>query len=656
MHRFVMFLAALLLMVSPAEAERRLALVIGNDSYHEVAPLKKAVSDAKSMAEKLTNLGFEVTAITDAGRRDMNLQIEQFASEIEAGDVALLFYAGHGIEVGGENLLLPVDVPKAGLGQEGFLKAESIQLSELLDRVKSRGARVSLAIIDACRDNPFALENKRSLGRTRGLGRISAPEGTFVIFSAGAGQSALDRLSEHDENPNSIFTRALIPLLERPGLGLRALAVELRRDVRRLAMTIAHPQTPAYYDELIGDFAFVPELEGPWIQAPGPEEDPGLIRGDFQLVKEIGTDDAWRAFLARHGHRTDDFHVVLARSALSQIMTGQEPEIAEQDGEVEIPPVSDCDWLAAHPDDPDAATEGVYIDDLAPSEAIAACRMATDRYPAAARFAFQLGRALHKHGDYDAAQLWYGRAVDLGYPMAMNNIGYLYRDGQGVEQDYVEALRWHGMAADRGLPIAMHEIAHMHAGGLGVTQDYTSAMEWYRRAADAGHPWSIYSIGNLYQEGHGVPRDHAEALKWFRKAAELGVPSAMNRVGYYFAKGLGAEQDFDAAMQWFQRGVDAGDPWAIKNMGELFERGQGVPKDAGEAAKWYATALSTGHRYTRERLIHQPEKFEEGTRRNLQRMLREGGFYDGAIDGEFGPATVAALEMFYDEAAKPGGN
>ena len=136
------------------------------------------------------------------------------------------------VEIDGENYLLPTDIVAPSSGETDFVKSESIALSNLLDRVRATGARTSIAIIDACRDNPFETVSGRSVGRTRGLGRINAPEGMFVIFSAGAGQMALDRLSDDEPAQNSVFTRALLPRLSEPGLELRSMVSDLRREVR----------------------------------------------------------------------------------------------------------------------------------------------------------------------------------------------------------------------------------------------------------------------------------------------------------------------------------------------------------------------------------------------------------------------------------------
>lgn len=296
----------------PAFAKNRLALVIGNDDYAEVRALNKAVADAESVAATLRDRGFTVLEATNVGRRAMNRKISDFTSRLEPGDTALVFYAGHGVEIDGENYLLPTDIVAPGNGQSDFVKSESIALSQMLDRVRSTGARLTIAIIDACRDNPFETTTGRSIGRTRGLGRITAPQGSFVIFSAGAGQLALDELTGDDPAKNSVFTRILLDKLSQPGLELRSMMSDLRLEVRDLARTVQHTQVPAYYDELIGEFYFYPaglKLENP---APAAAETADPMRADFELAREIGTAAALSAFLDRYAHRSDEFSYQMA--------------------------------------------------------------------------------------------------------------------------------------------------------------------------------------------------------------------------------------------------------------------------------------------------------------------------------------------------------
>lgn len=242
-------------LAEPAAA-KRVALVIGNDAYRDVAKLEKAVNDADAMAATLSEIGFEVIRATNVTRREMNRQLQTFASKLDPGDEALFFYAGHGVEIGGRNFLLPVDVPAANPGQENFIISESVAVDRILDHIRSRNARISILMLDACRDNPFAQADSRGVGGTRGLARSIAPKGTFIMYSAGVGQLALDRLNRDDPHPNSVFTRSILPLIKRPGLSLVQMARQVRRDVEKLAATVSHVQRPAYYDEVTGDFYF----------------------------------------------------------------------------------------------------------------------------------------------------------------------------------------------------------------------------------------------------------------------------------------------------------------------------------------------------------------------------------------------------------------
>lgn len=236
-----------------AEPARR-ALVIGIDAYQNVTPLQKAVSDARSVADSLAAIGFEVTLQEDPDRRALLGGVNAFAATLSAGDETVVFFAGHGIELGARNYLLAADVPELRLGDETFLIGEGIAVDLVIDTIKARKVQVATFILDACRDNPFAPTGTRGLGGARGLAAPPAVEGTFIIYSAAAGQTALDRLSDADTNPNSVFTRALLPLLAEPGLTISDLAIRARQDVQRIADAAGRTQRIAFYNELNGDY------------------------------------------------------------------------------------------------------------------------------------------------------------------------------------------------------------------------------------------------------------------------------------------------------------------------------------------------------------------------------------------------------------------
>lgn len=238
----------------------RLALVIGNSAYRNVATLKNTVNDATAVAAKLREVGYQVYFGRDLDRRDMNAAINDFLAAISAGDEVLVYYSGHGVELQGSNYLLPIDVPRLGVDQERLFRSEAVNLTELLLDLQARSARVSLVILDACRDNPYQVAGTtRSLGAKRGLARVDPPQGAFVIFSAGVGEGALDSLGDDDRDPNGLFTRKFLKLITVEGIELRTMVRQLRTEVREAALASGGgAQVPSYYDQLLGDFYFMP--------------------------------------------------------------------------------------------------------------------------------------------------------------------------------------------------------------------------------------------------------------------------------------------------------------------------------------------------------------------------------------------------------------
>jgi formylglycine-generating enzyme required for sulfatase activity len=239
-----------------AEAAKR-ALVVGVNVYDNLgadSQLEKAVNDARAMARAFKSLGFEVEIIENADRRSFNRTWSKFLERLEPRDVAAFQYSGHGVEIDGANYLVLRDAPKPELGAKTMMMSESIAVDRLLREMQERRPQVSLLILDACRNNPFDVSGKRAFGGAGGLARVDPPEGAFVMLSAGARQSALDRLSGADPDQNSIYTRKLLPLLTKPGLSLVDVAQEVRAGVRDLAISAEHEQTPAYYDQLTGKF------------------------------------------------------------------------------------------------------------------------------------------------------------------------------------------------------------------------------------------------------------------------------------------------------------------------------------------------------------------------------------------------------------------
>jgi Caspase domain len=247
------FMALLAGLSGPALAEKRVALVIGNDAYQNVPALKKAVNDSRTVGDSLKQLGFTVVSAQNLTRTAMSEKLLDFDRMVEPGDIAFFFFAGHGFEVRGENYLLPTDVPAATEGQEELVRDASFAAQRVVDRLQARGVRTAILVLDACRNNPFERSGTRAVGGSGGLAPMTPSEGVFVVFSAGAKQTALDRLADDDASPNSVFTRYFAKELSTPGLTLVQIAKRTQSDVRQIAASVRHDQTPAYYDQIVGD-------------------------------------------------------------------------------------------------------------------------------------------------------------------------------------------------------------------------------------------------------------------------------------------------------------------------------------------------------------------------------------------------------------------
>jgi len=235
----------------PANMAYRKAFVVGIDSYQHISKLLTAREDARSMASALGGAGFAVSLHLDLGEKDLRAAWRRFTEQVEGGDEVAVFFAGHGVQVGGLNYLIPADV--AG-ESERQLRDDSIPLQRILDDMSERKAKLTLAVIDACRDNPFRMAGRNAGASSRGLAPTTAATGQMVIFSAGAGQKALDNLGPSDKTRNGVFTRVFVQELKQRGLSIDALARRTRSEVVKLARSIGHEQVPAIYDQVVGEF------------------------------------------------------------------------------------------------------------------------------------------------------------------------------------------------------------------------------------------------------------------------------------------------------------------------------------------------------------------------------------------------------------------
>ena len=315
LYRWILTAAALLLASQPALAEKRVALVIGNSAYQNVAPLANPANDGAKIAATLQNAGFEVVdSRHDLTAVETRRALRDFADRARDADIALVYYAGHGIEVDGSNYLIPVD---AKLERDTDIYDEAFSLDRILIAVEP-AKKLRLVILDACRDNPFSKKMKRTIAtRAVGLGLAKiepTSPNVLIAYSAKAGSTAAD-----GEGNNSPFTIALSHHLTKPGLDVRRAFGFVRDEVLK---TTNNRQEPFVYGSLGGeDVPLVPAPAAPAAAAAVAPATSALsaqaeARRDYELALQVGNKSAMNAFLAQY---PDGFYASLAKLQLEKI-------------------------------------------------------------------------------------------------------------------------------------------------------------------------------------------------------------------------------------------------------------------------------------------------------------------------------------------------
>lgn len=402
---------------APALAASRVALVIGMSAYAHVEPLDNTGHDASLIAETLTGIGFDVTLVQDAGYQDLRATMDRFAFQAETADLALIYFAGHGVEVQGENYLIPVD---ANVSSNRDVQRQSVSLDNLLATVdKARVMRI--VILDSCRNNPFGdaldLTAEAPLPQgedaTRGAGGLAAPSpdrGTLVAFAARDGQVALD-----GTGANSPFALALADKMKVPGLEISLMFRQVRDEV--LSQTF-NQQEPHTYGSLSG----VP------FYLAGEPDGSNPLAGDLR--------QAWAA-----------------------IRPDQERQLAALADQGDTRSMLGLAYIRLNPD-----AQG-----FDPKAAVDLLKRAADAGSPEAQF--ELAK-LYEQGigvDPDPVQALslYKQAADQDFADAINDLGFLYyQGGLGLAPDQAEALKLFERAADLRHPQALFNVAALIDDGL----------------------------------------------------------------------------------------------------------------------------------------------------------------------------------------------
>ena len=268
------------LAIPPAAAAKRAALVVGNATYSQAPALTNPVNDAADIAKALTAAGFDVVLGLDLDRRAFDGKLRDFARIVGDADTAVLFYAGHGLQVSGHNYLIPVD---AGLSTERDLDFEAVSLDFVLRQMEvGREGKTSIVFLDACRNNPLSRNLARSMGtRSTAIGQGLAEEqpgvGTFIAYSTQPGNVALDGAGR-----NSPFTSALAAHVNEPGKNLTSIMIEVRNDVLK---TTGGEQVPWDHSALTSDFFFLGQPQAADTSSIPPAEQE-ILQARLRAIEE----------------------------------------------------------------------------------------------------------------------------------------------------------------------------------------------------------------------------------------------------------------------------------------------------------------------------------------------------------------------------------
>ncbi len=566
-----LFFAALLSIF--AQAEKR-AFIVGVGEYENLTDLRKTIGDAQGYAGLFENeLGYQVTQLTNPTRSQFAAGFGGFLDQIKRGDEVVFVFSGHGWSDGGDNFLVMSDAPKEA--SEFELKTETMALSAgVLDQIKRRNPALTFAIVDACREHPF--DNMTRNGFGRGLVRTDVHQGTLVLYSAGTRQKALDRLSNSDPSPYSVFTRVLLPKLRQTKKPLQDIAREVKSEVRDLAGSIDHQQFPAYYDELLKEYCLGGECaQGGGLSNPSPTPvDQDLV--DWNRLKGLGP-TGLNAYLALHP-------------------SGQFTQEAQR-------------LLQASSDAPPP-------DETEPAPGVAAL--------------VDAGMDAFSALDYTKASTEWKRACDQGGAVGCAYLGYMYAEGFGVEQDYAKAAQLyergcnggsgHGclnlasqieygyaynrdvtkaaqfsrLSCELGEAAGCTKIGLYFAQGLGVSQNVQQASQYFKSGCDGGHAAGCTRLGDSYEYGFGLPQNYYEAGRYFNAGCEWGDPEGCTKMAILYAKGAGFEVNLTEARRLYQLGCEGGNAMGCSGYGYALYTGSGGYQDLANGSYHIKSACSNG--------------------------------------------------------------
>ena len=606
------------------EPRQKYAVVIGNQSYAHAPRLPNAWNDALDVADMLAGQGYDVTLLKDATKRDFEALMQRILFDADRQTEVLLYYAGHGVQIGSENYLIPTD---AQLDQVDDLPFETVSVGSLVSILGAR-ARLQIVILDSCRNNPFAgVKLQDSLGPDvreveTGFASLAAPVNSYLVFSTSPGEVALDGAGE-----NSPFASAFLQSAALGAVPVTDVFDEVRRKV---FVETQGAQVPWGSSTMVEEATIAAVATGSTPAAPATDQGGSVGRGLTLFASSAGVNSAEAelatpdirisaplapavpigATLARElavaptdridlvepprGGRLvllDDAGVQSAplfplgaadldRLAFATVNglampKGQETVLRSQfrvelNGtaklvEVELAP-DPCDLAAADHLDPEGVGFARFANEIEPEAALRACQAAVLREPQNARFHYQLGRALAALRRHDEARAAWETAREMGHSRAS------YAIGNAILNQARET------------------------GGAALEAAPDEALAYYREGVELGDPYAFYALGRQLVRFGKTDQDKLRGYDLLMRALEVGHTFAMNELGFFYLDQDSEYHDPARGLRYLTESAARGDIYGYNNLGLVYMNGLGgQTKDAKQALDWFTRAAEGGH-------------------------------------------------------------
>ena len=582
---------------SPTDQVRK-AVVIGMSDYGEGRSLSNTLNDAEDMANVLTQLGFEVTLLKNNDLRNLETNLNNWYTRIEGNDMAVFYFAGHGLEVTGENYLIPIGVE---LNSQSDVKYSTLNVNQVLDNMNEKRVGMKLLILDACRDNPFKRSwGDRSESKQKGLAQMSPPRGTYIAFAASPGSTAQDGASYNLKN--GVFTFFLKQEIIKAGISIDEIFNNVTGYVSNLTN---EQQTPFKNSSLSKTFYFIPPSESPLVllEKANAYNTNKQYNEAFPLYEQsanAGNADAQyrlgNYYYNGWGVKQDLIHAVewykRAADQGSDVAQNILAFCYESGYGVTKDNNHAIEWYkrAAEQGNINSQQSVVRLQKIMITEQLhqAATYYINKQY----NDAFPLLKQNAEAGNADAE--------------AQNNLGNCYYNGWGVTQDYTHAFEWYRRASEQGYAEAEYNIGVCYANGNGVSKDIKQATEWYKKSAGQGNISAQVALDRLPKtdrmslmrqaNDYYSNKQYEEAFSVYMQLAEAGNADAetQNKLGICYYNGYGTAQDFKQAVYRFGKAADQGNANAQTNLGICYQDGSGVTKDYKEAVNRYKKSAGKG--------------------------------------------------------------